>query len=123
MICPECSSPDVRESRSSRMVDVFQRARGRIAYRCRRCRHRFYASPGSDNEISKGAHRVSRHSKRTISSRGRRRLVRKIILFSVFAIAFLIFWLFLRYLTKEPSPDGSPSQIVIPVSSSTPRMA
>lgn len=39
-----------------------------------------------------------------MSTRSKNRLVRRLIVILIFAVAFVIFWYFLRYLTSEPSP-------------------
>jgi len=105
MTCPKCGSADIRASRSDRWSDIFHRFRGRDTYRCRNCRMRFYASesaqPGPKQaDQSKPTHR---HPK-LISTRKKKRLIRRLIVISIFALAFIMFWFFLRYLTTEKSP-------------------
>ena len=43
MICPNCSSSEIRRSQRSSWADVVQQFRGQDAFRCRKCRNRFYA--------------------------------------------------------------------------------
>ena len=38
-----------------------------------------------------------------MSTRSKKRLIRRLIVISIFALASIIFWLFLRYLTTEKS--------------------
>jgi len=52
--------------------------------------------------ISKRTHRPAK----LISPRIKKRLVRRLTVISIFAVAAIIFWFFLRYLTTE----GNPSQ-------------
>jgi multidrug efflux pump subunit AcrB len=54
-----------------------------------------------------------------MSTRSKKRLVRRLIVILIFAVAFVIFWYFLRYLTSEriPAPDSgaTSSTAVLPV--------
>lgn len=43
MICPNCASSEIRRSQRSSWTDVVQQFRGQDAFRCRKCRNRFYA--------------------------------------------------------------------------------
>jgi predicted RNA-binding Zn-ribbon protein involved in translation (DUF1610 family) len=102
MTCPKCGSSDIRASRSTRWSDVFHRVRGREAFRCRNCRQHFYASKPSES----GSQQMvsSKHSllpTKIMSTRKKKRMVRRLVMISIFAVAFLLFWLFLRYLTSE----------------------
>ena len=105
MTCPECGSSEIRASRSTRWSDVFQRVRGREAFRCRKCRQRFFASvsPQSGPERAVQSSRAHRPTK-LMSTRSKKRLVRRLVVILIFVVAFVIFWYFLRYLTSEPSP-------------------
>jgi len=101
MICPKCSSPDIRISRRTRWADVFQRVWGREALRCRSCHARFYASPSSASggiQIVRST-RGSR-SRLRINSRTRKRIIRRTIMVVVFGLAFALFWAFLSYMTN-----------------------
>jgi multidrug efflux pump subunit AcrB len=106
MTCPQCGSSDIRTSRHARWSNVFQRIRGREAFRCRACRKRFFASPSTDPGPQQAiqAKQTHRHAK-LISTRSRKRLVRRLVVISIFALAFIAFLLFLRYLTTEKSPS------------------
>ena len=119
MICPQCGSPDIRASRSARWSDVFHRVRGRETFRCRSCRKRFYAS----NSTESGAQQVdkSKHAHRPaklMSTRSKKRLIRRLIVITIFAVAFLLFLLFLRYLTSEKSPSQDSGAVSSPLASS-----
>jgi hypothetical protein len=105
MICPECGSADVRVSKSSRMSDVLKRLRGNDAFRCRDCRKRFYGpmSFASNSKWEVLKPRIHR-SVRNMSARTRRRLVRRLIAGGIFTVAFVLFWLFLRYLVGAIAP-------------------
>jgi hypothetical protein len=118
MICPQCGSSDIRISRHPHVADVFQRIRGREAYRCRKCRNRFYGALAAGAD--KGRARKSTHQYRgSLWGRGgfqqRRRLFRKALFFAVFAAAFALFWMFLRFI----STDRMPSEDYFPTSTSS----
>jgi hypothetical protein len=53
-----------------------------------------------------------------MSSRSKQRLVRRLIVIAIFAVAFIIFWYFLRYLTSEPSSPRD-SSLTSPLSTSS----
>jgi hypothetical protein len=117
MICPKCGSADIRVSRHPHVMDVFHRMCGQEAYRCRKCRHRFYGAKSAALEMA-AAHQ-SGHSHRwslwQASSQGRRRLLRQALFLSIFVVAFIIFWCFLRYITTErpPSEDTPPASFLV----------
>ena len=106
MTCPKCGSSDIRASRRARWSDVFHRVRGRETFRCRSCWKRFYASDSTESGLenvdkSKHTHRPAK----LMSTRSKKRLVRRLVVISIFAVAFLLFWFFLRYLTTEKNPS------------------
>jgi transcriptional regulator NrdR family protein len=106
MICPECGSSEIRASKSTCWRDVFQRVRGREAFRCRQCRLRFFASESSVSVPervvqSKPTHRPTK----LVSTRMKKRLARQLTVIAIFAVALVIFLFFLRYLTTERSPS------------------
>jgi preprotein translocase subunit SecG len=106
MTCPKCGSSDIRASRSARWSDVFHRVRGRETFRCRNCRKRFYASGSTESGLQQGDQ--SKHTHRPaklMSTRSKKRLIRRLVVISIFALAFIVFWFFLRYLTTEKSPS------------------
>jgi len=102
MNCPYCSSPDIRVSRHTHNGDLFQRIRGRQAYRCRKCRHRFYAAksslPATERLHASG---LGGRAGIRLGSRTRKLLVRRIIIVAIFAAMFAIFCAFLSYLTSD----------------------
>ena len=110
MICPECGSSEVRSSRRSRWNDIFQRIRGREAFRCRKCRQRFFASVSTESgpEQAVQPKRTHRPAK-LMSDRSKKRLVRRLIVNLIFAVAFIIFIFFLRYITTERMPASDSS--------------
>jgi len=112
MICPKCSSTEIRVSKHPHWDDFLQRIRGREGYRCRKCRFRFFASPSS--ELDPVPVHQSTHTSRPkilISTRARKRLVKRLVVISIFAVAFIVFWFFLRYITTERMP-GSDSSVM-----------
>jgi len=107
MTCPECGSSEIRVSRSTQWSDVFHRVLGREAFRCRKCRHRFFASDSPESNPERAVQSKQTHGPtKLMSTRAKNRLVRRVIVILIFAVAFVIFWYFLRYLTREPSPPG-----------------
>lgn len=110
MNCPKCQSADIRSSRSPGWVDAFQRARGRDAFRCRDCRSRFFARD-SGEPANKADPKALQKSKQIRESRRKRRLARRMLIISIFAVAFAIFFFFLRYLTTERAPSSDSGRI------------
>jgi hypothetical protein len=108
MICPHCSSTNIRHSESARWDDFLRRAGDRQAFRCRVCRHRFFASTTSETLA-----RVSRQSARKrrrhqhIQTRKEKRLVRRIITVAVFLLMFSVFGLLLHYLSVDHAGSGN----------------
>jgi hypothetical protein len=98
MNCPKCKSADVRLSKTPSWRDVFQRVQGREAFRCRDCRARFFAREAPGAETDAGA---IQKSKQIAHFRGKSRRTRQILIISVFAVAFVVFFYILRYLTTE----------------------
>lgn len=100
MKCPKCDSPEIRPSSRSKWLDIFESKLGREAYRCRKCRHRFYANlePGA----ASGAKRTTSKSKHEVR-RGTRRVRPWMVETAIFVIMLLLFYVFLRYLTREPA--------------------
>jgi len=107
MTCPKCGSTDVRSSKRAALGDVFQRIRGHEAFRCRKCRQRFFVSESvlSDGQrivLSKATNKPVK----LMSVRKKQRLIRQLIVIAIFAVAFALFWFFLRYLTTERMPTS-----------------
>jgi len=106
MTCPKCGSSDVRKSSSPRWCDVFQRVLGREAFRCRGCRKRFYAS-ASVSILKQVVPRTSKRSRRFLRASAKKRLARVAVTLLIFAVAFCLFWVVLRYFMafKNPTED------------------
>jgi hypothetical protein len=114
MKCPDCSSSEIRASRTARWGDVFQRVLGREALRCKACRRRFFASNAAEPSSDKAAKSVrARGSGKLLSTRRKKRLARRLLVISIFAVAFAVFWFFLRYLTTERAPSQDSSVVTI----------
>jgi len=106
MICPECGSSDTRASRSTSWRDALPRALGRKAYRCRKCRKRFYASPFSVSAPKQVApSSSSRQSTRRMRSKTLKRIKRMMVVFVTFTLALGLFWIILRYFTAVKAPS------------------
>jgi hypothetical protein len=120
MICPTCSSPDVRVSQRTQWNDFFQHLLGCQAYRCRKCRLRFYAPGFAALTASAAGSPSSLHRGHVAPSvRNRRRLIRRLIAVAIFTLMFVIFWFYLRYLTTDRVPaDTSEMNSPLPTLSS-----
>ena len=116
MTCPKCGSSEIRLSRHAHSMDALHRIGGDQPYRCRKCRHRFYSSEVlvvGDSESVRPA-QGSRHTPGSSwlrSSRSRKRLKRGLIALTIFVAMFVIFWLFLRYLTTERAPGADSAAV------------
>jgi len=115
MVCPACGSSEIRGSRSTHWDDFIQRVRGREAFRCRKCRQRFFASTGIE-PAPKPASQSKKTSRprKLISERSKKRLVRRLVVITIFAAAFIMFWFFLRYLTTERMPASDSGAVGSP---------
>ena len=101
MTCPVCGAPDVRLSQHTSLRDSYYALLNKSAWRCRKCRIRFYA-PSAPGEARK------RFSIRKQRRNTRRRLgVNTGFAVLLGAAALLIFLLFLRYLTSESRSEPS----------------
>jgi len=117
MTCPQCTSSDIRRSTTSSWSDILPSLRGRRAFRCRKCRQRFYAA-----RLTAPAVHGSDHSGRKIAASKlgkkwmRQRLIRGVIAAGVIVAMFSIFGLFLHYIAVDHPPKdsaqdmGSPNQ-------------
>jgi len=124
MICPACGSSEIRTSRHTRWSDFFQRVRGREAFRCRTCRLRFFASQstksGPEQVVqSKHIHRPQK----LMSTRSKKRFVRRLVVILIFAVAFVIFLFFLRYLITERMPASDSGAVSSPLTCSSKQLA
>jgi multidrug efflux pump subunit AcrB len=54
-----------------------------------------------------------RGKNKLLSTRSKKRLARRLVVVSIFALAFAAFWLFLRYLTTERTPSQDSSVVRI----------
>ncbi len=102
MICPTCNSTEVRRSRRFHWGDSFSWMRGRHAYRCRNCQTRFYGREGASP-----ARRKSGSFRRKLWRKGGgipKTLRRRLIEVGIFLLLLVVFYLFLRYLTRETIP-------------------
>ncbi len=114
MNCPQCSSVDIRSSRRSHWMDSIQRLLGRQAFRCRKCRHRFFALPTSLPAENRPGHPPRKHQHTPLSAvRKKRRLFRRMIAFAVVVVMVSLFWAFLSYVsvdhTHQVDDDGTGS--------------
>jgi hypothetical protein len=113
-ICPKCGGNDVRLSSHAKWRDRFHAPLGQRALRCRTCGVRFYASPDPAHVIKTAAPKHIKRSHKSEGKRGRKRFRRWVVEAIIFVVLLLLFWLFLKYLTKEPPASST-------VGSTTPR--
>jgi hypothetical protein len=83
---------------------MLYRLRGQEAFRCRACRHRFYAAKSAVAHRMHG-HRSPKPGALHPAIPNRMRLLRRLVMLAIFVLAFLIFWVFLRYITTERNPS------------------
>ena len=108
MTCPHCGSSDVRHSHSLHWSDGWHRALGREAYRCRKCRLRFFLPRMSQIFAHATGQSVrSRKATKRLDLRGRKRLIRRLIAITVFVLMFSLFGLFLHRITEDRTPASS----------------
>ena len=80
---------------------MLQKVQGRTAFRCQSCRNRFFEGQVAPTGLkSKGT------SVKLIRTRTKKKLAKKLVVVSIFAAAFIVFWLFLRYLTTDRAPTS-----------------
>jgi hypothetical protein len=108
MSCPKCGGSEVRPSSHAKWMDRLRAPLGQRAFRCRKCRFRFYTSPGPAPAAEAAAAKHTKRSRQPEGKRGRKRLRRWIVEAIIFAVLLLLFWFFLRYLTREqPASSGA----------------
>ncbi len=108
MTCPHCGNSDVRRSHSSQRGDVLHRAFGRDAYRCRKCRLRFFLPRYA--QIATHAKKKSNRSGKAaklLDFRQRKRLTRRLIAIAVFVVMFAMFGLFLQHIMEDHPPANN----------------
>jgi len=103
MICPQCGGADTRASRKSYPMDLLHRMLGKEPFRCRTCHTRFYSadSVGAPSSLRSPSRR--KHQAKGMHSRSRRHRKRQLIALAIFALAFIVFWILLHYVTQEKS--------------------
>ena len=99
MTCPKCGSTRIRASKRATWKDALQRIQGRTAFRCQNCHNRFFEAGIEPTGLKPKGSAV-----KLIRTRTKKKLAKKLVVFSIFAVAFIVFWLFLRYLTTDRAP-------------------
>ena len=111
MTCPDCGSEDTRASKRFRSGDVFQRLRGRGAFRCRHCNTRFYgAEPAAPGSIWTLVANGNLGATSRIRAQTRRRLTHWMILAGVFGFASLCFGCFCARSFRNEAPPCAGTQ-------------
>jgi hypothetical protein len=106
MLCPQCGSSDILTSRRKQWGDLIHRVRGKGAFRCRKCRLRFFATASSEVAAAPASRLTHRH--RPHSSKGsktKNRTFRRTVVVLIFVAALVIIWMFLHLLTPESPPS------------------
>jgi hypothetical protein len=115
MTCPQCTSSDIRRSSNSSWKDVLPRLRGRHAFRCRKCRHRFFAVPSAPPAAGNPDRRGSKIKLDLLSKQWKkRRLFRRVITFAVVVAMFSLFGLFLHYIAEDHPPKDNAQDMSTP---------
>ena len=110
MTCPQCTSSDIRRSSNPSWKDVLPSLLGQQPYRCRKCRHRFFARPSTQLAANGRKNQADPISKK----RKMRRLFRTVLAFAVVVLMFSLFGFFLRYITADHAPKGDEPDMVLP---------
>ena len=113
MNCPQCGSDEIRKSQSSSWADIVQQLRGEDAFRCRKCRKRFYASRAGVGTVLPSR---PRRSKSRRDGKRRIRLLGWILSGTACVVILLVF--ILHSSTTDPSAPVKPlKEILYPFSS------
>jgi hypothetical protein len=115
MDCPSCGKSDIRRSHSSNWRDSVQRVLGRQAYRCRKCRRRFYyPAVGEPTAHNTARAQQKRPGGKVKDFRKRKRLLRRIIAVAVFVAMFSLFGLFLHHISVDHPPQSNAQDVGSP---------
>jgi hypothetical protein len=115
MTCPQCASSDIRRSNNSSWKDVLPRLRGRQAFRCRKCRHRFFAQASAQPATSDPDRHAAKIKGDPFSKQWKkRRLFRTIIGVAVIIAMLSLFGLFLRYIAEDHPPKDNAQDMSTP---------
>jgi hypothetical protein len=108
MTCPQCASSDTRRSTTSSWRDLLPSLLGRQAFRCRKCRHRFFAvlSTRSASNAPDRPHGKVPFGKLSTQWK-KRRLFRGVITAAVIVVMLSLFGLFLHYIAVDHPPKDA----------------
>jgi len=111
MICPNCSSSEIRRSQRSSWTDIIQHLRGQDAFRCRKCRNRFYAPRAAVTDP------VSVKPSRRRRSGGKTSLKKRLQLIGTVALVILacvvtLLWIIQMAIGSRPAPPFDPKDAV-----------
>jgi hypothetical protein len=101
MTCPSCGSSEIRASRHAHWSDVFERVRGQVPLRCRKCRHRFYALKSMAGKELASRSRHSARRTKLINIRKMKRFVSRVIMIGIIVVLMFIFLFFLNALSMR----------------------
>jgi hypothetical protein len=117
MICPNCSSSEIRRSQRSSWADLVQQFRGQDAFRCRKCRNRFYAPR---TVVDPGTVKPSRRRR----SGGKRSLKKRLQFIGTVALVLvagvvILLWVVQMVIGTKPPPPFDPKEAVAEFASGT----
>jgi hypothetical protein len=118
MICPNCGSPEIRRSQRSSWADIVQQFRGQDAFRCRKCRNRFYALRSAVDDP--GSIKPSRR-RRSGGKRGLKKRLQFIgtIALVIAACVVTLLWIIQIAVGTKPAPPFDPKDAVAEFASGT----
>jgi hypothetical protein len=109
MKCPSCGTPDVRPSKRQHSFAFLRTVRGFERYRCRECRHAFWAKPPKDND-----ERIRRKRQRAWGAFIQSKRRRNFFEITLFIAMLVIFFVTIRYLVNKTGEGSqSPSGILL----------
>jgi hypothetical protein len=118
MICPNCGSSEIRRSQRSSWADIVQQFRGQDAFRCRKCRNRFYSPRNAVADPVSVKPSRRRRSRSKTSLKKRLQLAGTLVLVIAASVLTLL-WVIQMVVGTKPVPPFDPKDAVSEFASST----
>lgn len=118
MICPNCGSSEIRRSQRSSWADIVQQFRGQDAFRCRKCRNRFYSPRAAVADPVSVKPSRRRRSKSKGSLKKRLQLAGTVVLVLAASVLTLL-WVIQMVVGTKPAPPFDPKDAVAEFMSGT----
>jgi hypothetical protein len=118
MICPNCASSEIRRSQRSSWADVVQQFRGQDAFRCRKCRNRFYAPRAAVTDPTSVRPSRRRRSGGKTSLKKRLKFIGTFGLVIVASVVILL-WVVQMFIGTKPAPPFDPKDAIADFASNT----